>query len=140
MSFQRPAGITFFTATISDSNAAFLDGTTVPLAEYASVATTLPLDLDLWHRRLAHHHYEGVKKLLKKKLVTASFPALNAEVENTPSVTPAPVTRPSSAVPKQDSNPYYFPPDSDDSDSDSDDESSSDESLLALQHLLQLML
>ena len=51
-------------------NAAFLDGTTVPLEEYASAATTLPLDLDLWHRRLAHHHYEGVKKLLKKKLVT----------------------------------------------------------------------
>ena len=70
MSFQQPAGTTVFTATISDSNAAFLDGTTVPLAEYASAATTLPLDLDLWHRRLAHHHYEGMKKLLKKKLVT----------------------------------------------------------------------
>ena len=70
MSFQQPAGNTLFTATIGDSNAAFLDGTTVPLAEYASAATTLPLDLDLWHRRLAHHHFEGVKKLLKKKLVT----------------------------------------------------------------------
>ena len=54
MSFQCPAGTTFFTATISDSNAVFLDGTTVPLAEYASAATTLPRDLDLWHRRLAH--------------------------------------------------------------------------------------
>jgi len=70
MSFQQPAGNTLFTATISDSNAAFLDGTTVPLAECASAATTLPLDLDLWHRRLAHHHFEGVKNLLKKKLVT----------------------------------------------------------------------
>ena len=35
MSFQQPAGNTLFTATIGDSNAAFLDGTTVPLAEYA---------------------------------------------------------------------------------------------------------
>ena len=59
-----------FTATISDSNAAFLDGTTAPLAEYASVATTIPLDLDLWHRRLAYHHLQDVKKLWKKKLVT----------------------------------------------------------------------
>jgi hypothetical protein len=70
MSFKHPDGRTWFTATMSDSNAAFSDGTTVPLAEYASAATTLPLDLDLWHRRLAHHHLEGVKKLLKKKLVT----------------------------------------------------------------------
>ena len=38
--------------------------------KYASAAITLPLDLDLWHRRLGHHHYKGVKKLLKKKLVT----------------------------------------------------------------------
>jgi hypothetical protein len=70
MSFERPAGTPLFTATIGESNAAFLDGSTVPLAEYASAATTLPLDLDLWHRRLAHHHLDGVKKLLKKKLVT----------------------------------------------------------------------
>ena len=28
------------------------------------------LNLDLWQRRLAHHHFEGVKKLLEKKLVT----------------------------------------------------------------------
>jgi len=47
--------------------------------------------------------------------------------ESTPSTTPAPAPRPSLAVPKPDSNPYYFPPDSDDSDS--DHESSSDESL-----------
>src|ERR1700694_875654 len=66
---------------------------------------------------------------MSKRPTSTSFPAPNAEVENTPSVTPAPVTRPSPAVPKPDSNPYSSPPDSDDSDSDSDDESSSDESL-----------
>ena len=44
MSFERPTGTPLFTATIDDSNAAFLDGSTVPLAEYASAATTIPLD------------------------------------------------------------------------------------------------
>ena len=64
---------------------------------------------------------------MSKRPTSTSFPALSEEVENTPSTTPAPVSRPSPAVPKPNSNPYYFPPDSDDSDS--DDESSSDESL-----------
>jgi len=40
------------------------------LAEYASAATTFPLDIDLWHRRLAYHHLAGVRTLLDKKLVT----------------------------------------------------------------------
>ena len=59
---------------------------------------------------------------MSKCPTSASFPPPSAEVESTPSATPAPVHKP-------DSNPYYFPPDSDDSDSDSDDESSSDKSL-----------
>ena len=46
MSFKHPDGTIWFTAIISDSNAAFLDGTTAPLAEYASAATTIPLDLN----------------------------------------------------------------------------------------------
>src|ERR1700709_616382 len=70
MSFERPTGTPLFVASISSSNAAFLDGSTVPLAEYASAATTVPLDIDLWHRRLAHHHLAGVRTLLDKKLVT----------------------------------------------------------------------
>jgi len=64
---------------------------------------------------------------MSKRPTTASFPAPSAEVENTPSATPAPVPRTSPAVPKPASNHYYFPLDSDDSDS--DDEFSSDESL-----------
>ena len=66
---------------------------------------------------------------MSKRPTSASFPPPSVEVESTPSTTQAPVTRPSPAAPKPDSNPYYFPPDSDDSDSNSDDESSSDESL-----------
>ena len=70
MSFERPTGSPLFVASIGHSNAAFLDGETVPLAEYASAATTLPLDLDLWHRRLAHHHLAGIRTLMDKQLVT----------------------------------------------------------------------
>ncbi|KAJ8581365.1 hypothetical protein M405DRAFT_751919, partial [Rhizopogon salebrosus TDB-379] len=52
-----------FVATISGSNAAFLDGSTVPLAEYVSAATSVPLDIDLWHRRLVHHHLADISKI-----------------------------------------------------------------------------
>jgi transposase InsO family protein len=31
---------------------------------------TVPLDIDLWHRRLAHHHFAGVRMLLDDGLVT----------------------------------------------------------------------
>jgi hypothetical protein len=78
MSFERPTGTPLFVATISGSNAAFLDGSTVPLAEYASAATTVPLDMNLWHRRLAHHHLTGVRTLLDKGLVTGMKLDLNA--------------------------------------------------------------
>jgi len=70
MSFEHPTGTPLFVASISNSNAAFLDGSTVSLAEYAYAAITLPLDIDLWHRRLAHHHLAGVRMLLDKNLVT----------------------------------------------------------------------
>src|SRR6266702_4195301 len=44
---------------------------TIPVEEFASLssATTLPLDWDLWHRRLCHHHLAGIKKLLSGNLV-----------------------------------------------------------------------
>jgi hypothetical protein len=70
MSFEHPTGTPHFVASISGSNAAFLDGSTLPLAEYVSAATTLPLDIDLWHRRLAHHHLADVMTLLDHNLVT----------------------------------------------------------------------
>ncbi|KAG2341418.1 hypothetical protein BDR05DRAFT_868089, partial [Suillus weaverae] len=31
---------------------------------------TCPLDIALWHRRLAHHHIAGVRTLIDHKLVT----------------------------------------------------------------------
>ena len=67
------SGQTLFQAKVSPSNAAFLVGQTVPVEEFASLSstTTLPMDLDLWHRRLCHHHLAGVKKLLSGNLVTS---------------------------------------------------------------------
>jgi len=57
-------------ATINDNNAAFLDGTTEAITQYANSATSVPLDLALWHHRLAHHNMAGVKALIDCKLVT----------------------------------------------------------------------
>ena len=70
MVFSHPPGPPLFAATINDSNAAFLDGTTLPITQFARPASTLPLDLFLWHHRLAHHHLEEVRTLYKCDMVT----------------------------------------------------------------------
>ena len=70
MAFRRHPGLVLFVANIGTSNCAFLDGKTAPLVEFVSAATTIPLDLNLWHRRLAHHHLADVKALLHRNLVT----------------------------------------------------------------------
>ncbi|OAX30486.1 hypothetical protein K503DRAFT_705205, partial [Rhizopogon vinicolor AM-OR11-026] len=99
MSFERPTGSPLFVASIGDSNAdaAFLDDETVPIAEYASAATALPLDLNLWHRRLAHHHLAGVRTLLKKEFVTG--------MTLTSKTAPDPICEPCLAA-KMHSNPF----------------------------------
>lgn len=60
-----------FQAKTGPSKSAYLVGETIPVEEYASLssATTLPLDWDLWHHRLCHHHLAGIKKLLSGNLV-----------------------------------------------------------------------
>jgi len=70
MAFCRPPGTPVFVATINGNNAAFLDGTTQAISQYANPATSVPLDLALWHRRLAHYNVAGVKALIEHKLVT----------------------------------------------------------------------
>ena len=70
MAFRRAPGPSLFVANIENSNCAFLDGETASLIKFASAATTIPLDLDLWHRKLAHHHLADVKALLHRNLVT----------------------------------------------------------------------
>jgi hypothetical protein len=51
-------GTTLFTATINEQNAAFLKGTTIAVSKFTKLSSTLPMDLSLWHRRLAHHNYD----------------------------------------------------------------------------------
>ena len=65
MAFRHHPGSFLFVANIGTNNCAFLDGETAPLVEFASAATTIPLDLDLWHRRLAHHHLADVNVDIK---------------------------------------------------------------------------
>jgi hypothetical protein len=74
MDFMR-SGETLFTAPINKHNAAYLSGTTVDHSqttpeETAKAISTLPVDLELWHRRYAHHYTAGIQKLVQEKLVT----------------------------------------------------------------------
>ena len=62
-----------FTATINSQTAAFLDGCTAPASlplESASLSSTLPMDLSLWHRRFGHTNHDYVKQLHSKDMVT----------------------------------------------------------------------
>src|SRR6202789_1608872 len=69
MTFKRDNTL-LFTAQINENNAAFLDGATDANSESASYISTLPIDISLWHRRLAHHDYNSVRGMISKNLVT----------------------------------------------------------------------
>ena len=62
-------GPVLFTAHINDNNVGYLNGSTVDIMESASLVSTLPLDLELWHKRFSHLNYGDISKLLKEKLV-----------------------------------------------------------------------
>jgi len=74
------AGENLFTASITERNTAFLDGTTCISASSAFRAT-LPLDLSLWHRRTMHHHIAGLQRALRDDLVTGL--KIDSDVLNT---------------------------------------------------------
>jgi hypothetical protein len=57
---------TIFIASINSSNAAYLDRVTEPISEFAHISSTLHLDLNLWHRRFAHHNYADVRKMIRE--------------------------------------------------------------------------
>ena len=72
----------WFTAHINERNSASLEeemqiapsssmvvAPAAPSKQFAAAAT-LPLDLELWHRRTMHHHYGGLKRAIRDKLVT----------------------------------------------------------------------
>ena len=69
MRFMRE-GTSIFTAQINENNAAFLDGSTDNNSHTASFVSTLPVDILLWHCRLAHHDYNSVKQMITRRLVT----------------------------------------------------------------------
>lgn len=66
-------GTTWFTATVArNSPAAFLDGYVLPANESAflsSSISTLSQDLDLWHRRFAHHSVDTLRTMAKSGFV-----------------------------------------------------------------------
>ncbi len=68
MNFERN-GTLLFTASINESNVGYLNGSTVDINESVHLASTLPLDLSLWHKRLGHHNYDDIKLMIRKHLV-----------------------------------------------------------------------
>ena len=58
-----------FSATINDDDIGYLNGSTVDIMESVQLASTLPLDLSLWHKRLGHHNYTDIRKMISNELV-----------------------------------------------------------------------
>ena len=58
-----------FSATINDDDIGYLNGSTVDIIESVQLASTLPLDLSLWHKRLGHHNYSDIRKMISNELV-----------------------------------------------------------------------
>jgi hypothetical protein len=71
-----------FVASIMDSNIAYLLGTTTTSMEHVHFTATLPLDYDLWHHRLGHHNFDGVKRLVNCNLVTGM--TINSKTKQDP--------------------------------------------------------
>jgi len=68
MEFERDGSV-LFTATINNDNVGYLNGHTVDINESVQLVSTLPLDLSLWHKRLGHHNYDGIKLMIHDNLV-----------------------------------------------------------------------
>ena len=68
----RLDGKTMFEAKVNSSTVAYLQGTTIPIPETANLSssTTLPMDLELWHRRLCHPSFPVLRKMINENLVT----------------------------------------------------------------------
>lgn len=63
-------GITRFTATVNQQNIGYLDGRTIEQqVVHANAATTVPLDLALWHKRFSHSNTTDIRQMLKNDSV-----------------------------------------------------------------------
>ena len=78
MKFSKERNL-LFTATIDEENIGYLDGNTVDIMESVQLASTLPLDLSLWHKRLGHHNYDDIKMMISKNLVDGLVPDSKAK-------------------------------------------------------------
>ena len=59
-----------FTASVNNKSIGYLDGhTRSTVVEYVNMGSTLPLNLELWHRRFFHYNFRDVSKLSKTDLV-----------------------------------------------------------------------
>jgi hypothetical protein len=69
---SRMAKVSFIQAKTLLSNAAYLIGDTILVAEFAclSSSVTVPMDITLLHHCLCHHHLAGIRKLMSCNLVT----------------------------------------------------------------------
>ena len=72
INFNMGNKVLFSAKVDPSSNAAYLQGTTIPISESANLSssTTLPMDLELWHRRLCHPSYPVLRKMIREDLVT----------------------------------------------------------------------
>ena len=72
ISFKLAGKTLFYAKVHPSSNAAYLQGTTIPISESANLSSsaTLPMDLELWHCRLCHPSYPVLRKMIKDELVT----------------------------------------------------------------------
>jgi transposase InsO family protein len=69
MNFIRNNTI-LFSASINCNGIGYLDGSTLDNSENVQLASTLPLNLTLWHKRLGHINHDSLKKMLRHNLVT----------------------------------------------------------------------
>ncbi len=60
---------TLFTATVTPHHTGIVDASTELNPESAHAASTLPMDINLWHRCCAHHSHATITKLIQGDLV-----------------------------------------------------------------------
>ncbi|HEX3642288.1 MAG TPA: hypothetical protein VHV10_13435, partial [Ktedonobacteraceae bacterium] len=100
--FFNQTGVLRFTATVDQHNIAHLDGYAVPNPEQAALASTCPMDLDLWHRRFLHinnttladMHSKGTVKGLVLDSKTPPKPICEPCIGGKQHVAPIPRTAP----------------------------------------------
>jgi len=73
------SGSLLFTASVTDHNIGYLNGHAISFNMHeARQATTLPLDLSLWHRRCSHVNYDDLRRMHRNKLTNGLTMESNA--------------------------------------------------------------